>query len=553
MFRMIRTIAVVMFVIMPSFSAEPLLAAVENTSWGQTKVQFADTQPQPAGKMVTSRAVAGNRNLQGRSDTFHPRYSAGLHVEVLDTQSLDAAADASNAGDDGAQAFVPFLRLRFSAGGSGVTVRELKFKRSGFSSDRSVSGLYLYQGEDIANNLLAEARSFHDRIATFNNAHGLFTVPAEGYVDIVLRGGIVDDVGAGTTISFGIASSDGIVAEGAVAAGAFPLEGPVVRTATVSDLGYVTVANVFPVWTATVDPGTNDFLGWRFSLSATDQDMEVRFLRVVNTGSAQSSDIGNFRLVVDGVVVAEVADMNDDGALTFVLARPLILLEGRTINADLLVDVGAGASGTMHFQLQGSTDVVVYDRYYEVYTKANKWDIWVVIESNSPTTYTIIGDAHPEELPQAGRLTIELAPDSPSGSIMSGARNAVLARFLATAEGEDIGIKSLLVTAPSVLNGINNVRVYYNGIQVGATSDIDSMNDDAEFYFGIGGDFAVRDGNPGVIEIRGDIKNAAGTNFSSGDEVNVSLAVGSSNAYGLTSRRAVSTSHVNGSTQAVVN
>ena len=264
-------------------------------------------------------------------------------------------------------------------------------------------------------------------------------------------------------------------------------------------------------------------------------------MKVSMTGSAAKGDVKDFVLQVGGVDISEtVASMNDSDEIVFNFPTPYFIEKGKTKTVSLITDVVSGSNKTIHFQVAEMYDMNVYDKQYNVYVKLNQADTWTVIESNSSTTNTTIN---------AGSLTVAKSTTSPTGNVAVGATGVTLAKFDFKATGEDVRINSLTVTTPTTptdLAGMDNVKVYFDGAQVGSTSDSDATNDDAAFTFGAS--LVIPAGQTKVIEIRGDTKNAAGTNYSANDSISVSLSAGSSNARGLSSSTSISTPAVSGNT-----
>ncbi len=466
---------------------------------------------------------------------------SGLSVSLASDTPAAATVitDSTNGGNDGAQAFVPMTKVALTAGSDGaVKLTTIKFKRGGISANADISALYLYEGDGLGSNLITASNSYSDGTVTFTNSSGLITVPAGSTKYVTLRVDLADDVGSGKTVSFQVASATDVSTNGASVSGSFPLAGNTMSVATASDLGYVTVANVSPSAAASVNPGTDNHEGWRFSLQANDQKMEIKYLKISMTGSAAKADLKDFQLQVGGVDIAEtVASLNDSDEAVFAFPTPYVIEKGKTKNVSLIFDVVSGSSKTIHFQLQEMYHANVYDTEYKVYTKINQADTWTIIESNSSTTNTSIN---------AGTLTVSKSTNSPTGNVAVGATGVTLAKFDFKATGEDIKINSLTVTTPSALDGMDNVKVYFKGGQVGATSDSDATNDDAAFTFGAS--MVIEASKTETVEIRGDTKNAAGTNYAAAASISVSLASGSSNARALASSTSISTPGVSGNT-----
>ncbi|MBI2050369.1 MAG: hypothetical protein HYT31_01010 [Parcubacteria group bacterium] len=466
---------------------------------------------------------------------------SGLTVSLASDTPAAATviADSSNGGNDGAQAFIPLTKVALTAGSDGaVKVTTLKFTRGGISANADANSLYLFEGDGVGSSFIAASNSYSSGVVTFTNASGLITVPAGSTKYVTLRIDLADDTGSGKTMYFSMNSASDVATDGASVSGSFPLMGNTMSVATASDLGYVTLTNVSPAAAATVNPGTDNHEGWRFTLAGTDQDMEIRYMKVSMTGSASKTDLKDFQLQVGGVNVSEtVASMNDSDEIVFTFPTPYLIEKGKTKTVSLIFDVVSGSSRTIHFQMQEMYHMNVYDKQYNVYVKLNRADTWTIIESNSSTTNTTVN---------AGSLTVSKSTSSPTGNVAVGATGVTLAKFDFKATGEDVRINSLTVTTPAALDGMDNVKVYFDGAQVGSTSDTDATNDDAAFTFGAS--VVIPASVTKVIEIRGDTKNAAGTNYAAAASISVTLSAGSSNARALSSSTAISTPSVAGNT-----
>jgi len=453
---------------------------------------------------------------------------------------IDDSTLATTAG--GAQAFVPFTKVALTAGSDGaVKVTTIKFKRGGISSDADIGGLYLYEGADIGSNFIAQSSNFSTGVVTFTKSTGLITVPAGTTKYLMLRGDLSGATGSGKTISFQVASASDITTDKATVSGSFPISGNIMSVAQAADLGFITVANVSPAAAATVNPGTTAYEGWRFSLAGSDQDTEVRYLKIFMTGSAAKTDIKNFKLQVGGVdITPVVAEMTDDREIIFNFTTPYVITKGLTKNVSLIFDVVSGSSRTIHFQIQNIYDANVLDKEYKVTTKLNQADSWTIIESNSATTNTTIN---------AGSLTISKSTTSPTGNVAAGATSVTLGKWDLKATGEDIRINSLPVIS-TVTGGddIDNGKVYFDGAQVGSTTDI---TDAAAVTYSFGVSVVIPAGTTKVLEVKGDIKNASAVNHDNTDTIVITLNAGSSNARALSSSTAISTGTVAANTLTV--
>ncbi len=448
---------------------------------------------------------------------------------ILDDSSFDTTSG-------GGQAFVPMVKLALSAGSDGaVTVTNLKFKRSGISSDADIASIYLYDGDNLGDNLLEESTSFSSGVVSFNDPTGIVTVPAGGTKYLMLRADMSGTVDSGKTLSFNLNSASDVTTNGASVSGSFPITGNTHSIAQADDFGYVTIANVSPTAASTVNPGTVDHELWRFSLVASDQDMEVRYLKLSMTGSANNSDVANFSLEVAGEVLGTVDAMNANDEVVFDLSsNPYEIEKGKTKNVSLYGDIVGGSNRTIHLQLQEMYHANMFDSEYNVLTKINRADSWSVIESNSAITNTTIN---------AGSLTISKSTDSPTGNIAAGATSIVYARFDFKATGEDVRINNLTV---STSTAIDEGKVYFDGSQVGSTADLNTSN-----QYSFGTTLVIPSGETKVIEIRADVEDQNGADLAADTTVQISLTAGSSNARALSSSTSISTGGVSANTLTV--
>ncbi|PIZ77905.1 MAG: hypothetical protein COY02_04370, partial [Parcubacteria group bacterium CG_4_10_14_0_2_um_filter_41_6] len=453
---------------------------------------------------------------------YRENSNAELSVRVVNQAPMSVVVDASYSVENNhAQALVPMMELSFTAKNR-TTIYGLRFNRSGISHDGTAANLYLYESGDIGDNEIAQYTASDGRYVEFRNPDGLFIIPTGATVNVLLRADISGTAVPGQTIRFDIETSEDIDAGAIKAEASFPLKGSTASVTSVSDLGYISFANVSPTGNTTVPSGYRYYYGWRFSLVASDQDMELRFLKITNTGTATQSDIGNFRLMYLDEIITR-AEMTDNDEIVFDLANnPHLVPQGQTHNLDMVFDIAQDATGTFHFMVQEMNHILVFDRTYEVFTTPNQNDNWTVIESNSSSTSTVIEGTPESEIPGqgifVGEIELSLASDSPTGNIASGATNVVVAKFNAYAIGEDIMINSLNVGATSI--GLNNGRVYVDGSQIGSTVDLIR---NGSYAFNLKTNLVIKEDKIRTIEIRADVKNNSGTDLTDGDTFGVAL------------------------------
>jgi hypothetical protein len=111
-----------------------------------------------------------------------------------------------------------------------------------------------------------------------------------------------------------------------------------------------------------------------------------------------------------------------------------------------------------------------------------------------------------------------------------------LASFKIIANGEAVKVDNLNVSADTSVHagGLDNGKVFLNGVQVGSTKDLNEYGTTAT-NFTFGSSLIVPVGQTAVIDIYADSKTSTSTNLSNNETVKIYLEVGSSNAQGQVS------------------
>jgi hypothetical protein len=449
-------------------------------------------------------------------------------------------SDSSN----GAQGMISVLKLNFSAGNDGdVKVTSVQLKRGGISADTDISNLYLY--DDMGTKLAANP-SISNGLITFTNASGLFTVTKSTVKPVWVKLDLKNNVAAGKTFSVSVPAASSIVTASGSVSGSFPLSGNMFTTALVSDLGKLAFTSSAPSANATVDPNTTGYEIWRIQVQNTAQDIEIRKLVFTVVGSVNVGDLKNFS-VWDGAtqIGSTVADMASDKTVTFDWsASPFVTTKGQTKILSLKADILGGTTRTFRASFQNSSDIVTYDRNYNVYLKANGTDSFTIVQPTDGTNavnYTV----------NSGTLTQQLATDSPTGNIADAATNVTLGKWNWKANGEDIKVSSLNVssTASTQSRILANVRLLVNGSQVGSTITSLTANGASNSGWGtFGNSFIIKAGTTAAITVVADTTDSS---VAANDTVIVGLPLGSSNAQGVISLTSISTVLQNANTLTV--
>jgi hypothetical protein len=474
--------------------------------------------------------------------------------------STSVLSDSNSTQSQGAQAFAPFLSLDFKAGSGDVKVTKLQFTRGGVSSDTDISNAYLFIGEDI----MGEMSSFSNKVMTFSNSNGLFTVKKGETTKVWFKGDMVNAATAAKTVNFSLVGMDHVTTDGATVSGSFPLSGNLMTTARVDDLAVLDISSTTTV-PPSIDPGPDVQELWRFTLQGSENTIQLEKVGMTMVGSIKESDLKDMYLEVDGVPVTDKMQLSGT-ALNFKFATPYKLTEGQTKLFILKGIVVNGSGRAFKFTIRDEWQFMAKDLEYNVYLKLDGTNTMALIDSD-PSDSGIDGSDGTNV--NSGTLTISRAKDSPVESVARGATNQVLAKFDLLAYGEDVKVDSLVVeTLFAASNsdnndGLRNGKLLFNGSQIGVTTNLDSENsadadqtdggaaladDDDTLFSNFGNSFIIKAGTTGKLEIVADVLDASNVALNSGNSITVALESGSGNAVLQTSLGSYGTNAASGNT-----
>ncbi len=421
------------------------------------------------------------------------------------------------------QAAVPFTKVNFTASADGdVKITNLKFRRTGISSDSDVESLYLYDG---ATRLTAEA-SVSSNMVTFNNAAGLFTVAKGTTRSITLKGDMLYSALSGKTIGFSLLAATDVTTNGAAVSGSFPMAGNLMSTANATDLGKLVVTRNFPSTAdQTIDADTKEAEVAKFNFVGSNQDLSIEKIVFTEIGSVQTDDLANFKLLDPaGTVIGTVASMTSNYEVIFDLsAAPYKMTKGTTKILSLRADIVKGSTRTFYFSVQNKYDILVKDLSYNVYVEPYSAGNFLVAAPDSGVEFTI----------NSGSLSINRATTAPTGNVTLDGTSIVVGEWDFRASGEDMKVKDLTVTASSTGSaGLDNGKVYVDGAQIGSTKDLTSAG---VASWGFGSSFVVKAGTTAKVQVIVDVKKADSTSYTDGNALRVSVAAGASDIQKMSS------------------
>ncbi|MFA5080078.1 MAG: hypothetical protein WC472_00430 [Candidatus Paceibacterota bacterium] len=323
-------------------------------------------------------------------------------------------------------------------------ITNMELRRIGISGDSILKNVYLFDG----NTRLTDSASVSSGVISFNNVYGVFTVPAGGTRIISVKSDI-DTGTSGQTVGISLNSIYSNIQTSA----SLPLNGNI-NTIASATLASVSVSNVQPSGSPTAD-STSGVRIWEATFNINNKNVRFTKLALKQINSISSSDIRNFRLLIDGSEVAYSDILDSNNYITFTFDR---ILNTGTRNVKVLADIYGGSSRSIQLSLRSSADIDVKDNDYGV----------SVAPTGLPATAGAI-------LINVGQFTITPQNSYLPTSVARGGSNVLLGRFNFRATGESIRVESLkfgFTTSNSNINSLRNGRVMINGAQAGSTASI---------------------------------------------------------------------------------
>jgi hypothetical protein len=433
-----------------------------------------------------------------------PTYAVSQNVSVALSASSPAASTILNS-----QGVAHLATLTFTnPTSSPVSVKSLKLTRTGVSSDSTLPNVYLFN-KFVR---LSDAAAVTSGVASWNDALGLFTIPAGGSSEVSVRADIGDSTGQ--TVGVKLASASDVTFVGAfAAAGTFPISGAI-HTVAASPSAFTSVsfgaASSSPSAATGVD-AQNDFTIWQSIVTVNNNEAYLHTLRVRNIGSISASDIGNWRLYVAGVQAGSaVAKQDANGYVTFDLSAAPLRVKTGTSTFKVVTDITGGTTRTVTVGLRNAADAIFVD---EDYSQADK-----VLAAGSAFSATDAG----QQTIGSGALTVTKRLDSPSNKVTIGSSGVAIGRWDLKATGESMKVESLrFAFVPSIAGGVaaddvtqlRNGAVYADGVQIGSTTTLNATDHSAPAYteYSFGSSLIVVPGTPVTLELRADIFDNDGT------------------------------------------
>jgi hypothetical protein len=462
-----------------------------------------------------SRAAFGGTTTGGTTGGVSAGTGTGLKV-ALASDSPNGVALVQK------QAAAELAKFTFANPTSAaISVTNLTFNRIGVSNDSTMTNVYLYNGAVR----VTDSAGVSNTAFNFNDPNGVFSVPAGGVYTVSVRSDIADST-SGQQIGVKLVS---VTSSGTLDSSvSFPIMGGL-QTVSAATLADVTFNTSTSPSASTVDPQA-DYTVWQNTVTVGTRAVTMKSFAIKNIGSIQSGDVINFRLYVDGVQAGQsIAKLDSNNMITFDLSAAPVRMEtgGRVIK--VVADVVGGASRTFQMSLRQAADALFIDTDLNQPVLVTVNNISTAFSARSATSATI--NSVSTSAPSVTRAT-----DSPTAAVANGSSNVKWATFKIVANGEDVKVDNLNVTADTSSSGlgIDNGKVFLNGVQVGSTKDIAEFGGTTTNYT-FGSSFIAKVGTTAVVDIYADAKKSTGVDLTAGETVRIYLGLGADNAQGQVS------------------
>ncbi len=488
---------------------------------------FSPTTGAPcnSGTVVTPGLPAGCTSASGFSPVTGASCATGSLPQTGAVTAMLSTDNPATGTIVAGQATADLMHVTFTGSG---TVNSVTLQRGGVSDQNTLANVYLYDGVTR----LTDGYSFNSNGSiTINNlnlaVNGSKTISVKADVastssyDIFVT---LTSFSAGTSVNtVSIKGNDMFIASGANLA-------TIAKDSTGSAIG-ATGGNT--VATASVNAGTTSYTVWRQAVQVNTRTLWLKAANFRITGSAPADALTNVGLYVDGVKVGNNAMMtmtNGSNYLSFDASAAPVQLTTGTHSVEVRADIVKGSSYNFSVSLQQASDLMVMDPQVGV-NVALYGTLGLGSFTASQAGIITIG---------TGSFTAVTDPTfSSMTNVTAGASNVAIAKFKIHGYGEDVKVTSVVVTpvftgsttpaqaggCPSSgsANGLQNVSLYYNGSQVGSQQAWCS----GALTFNLGSQMIVAAGADSTLEVRADLRNLAGSNYTAGQvSANITSTVG---------------------------
>ena len=427
------------------------------------------------------------------------------------------------------QATAGLLDVTFT--GSGV-VNSVTLKRSGISSQDTLSNVYLYDGVQR----LTDGYSFNSQgVITMNNVN----IMVNGSRTISVKADASSTAGNDSTIGVALTSFSSGASVNTV-----NIQGNLMNLAGSGSLASIGKSLGNTVSASSVNAGTTGYTVWRQAFQVNTRALWLKAANFRVTGSAPADALANVSLYVDGVKAGNNAVMtstNGSNYLSFDMSGSPLSLSTGSHTVEVRGDIVKGSSYNLTVSLQQSSDLMIMDPQVGV-------NVSVCGDTSCSASFTVstggvisIG---------TGSFTAVVDPTfSSMTNVTASASNVAIAKFKIHGYGEDVKVTSLPITTVLINGtaganstngsgvctgtcGLQNVTLYFNGSQVGSQQSAAL----GTLTFNLGSQMIIPAGVDSTLEVRADLRTTGGTSYTAGS---VSANLGAATSEGWNSHSSI--------------
>ncbi|MCE9585355.1 peptidoglycan-binding protein [Candidatus Nomurabacteria bacterium] len=407
----------------------------------------------------------------------------------------------------------------FTFTGSG-TLSNVTLQRTGLSTSADISSVYLFDG----NMRLTDGASVN------TNGQIVFSglnIAVNGSKTLSVK---VDMASPVSSVSLGVTLTSYMVTGSTTANTANVAANVFYVSAIPSNSSQIALgANTVPV--ATINAGSPGYTVWSAPLTVSGRSAFLKGANFRVVGSAPIDAVQNIKLYVDGTAIGSATTVGSNNYAFFDFGSNPLSLNTGTHTIDVRGDVQKGSNRDFTFSIQNAADLMVTDSQLGINIAACSGTCPTAFASNTAGKISV----------SYGSVTANVDPAFQlMSNVTGGATNTAIAKFKLHGYGEDVKIQTLTVTptlsgqSAVTAAGLNNVTLFFNGSQVGSSTNMTSATTQA-LTFTLGSSLIVPAGVDSILEVRADLTTySTNLNYSDGS-ITVALSTGSNNAQGMTS------------------
>ena len=309
--------------------------------------------------IAASESYGSGSSITGAESAITaPGWQSSEVVVEAGSLSVSLAADTPSAATVPYKATnVPVLKFNLAnSGASDITISSMIFKRTGIGAYDDYEGLYVYDGNIKLTN--SRTISSDTNLLEFSTFIQDLVVSAGSSKAIILRGDV--DNAAGTNASNQDAFKLQSVVSDASAVVGLPITGSLITLGSQSVSSVAVTSAVAP---SNPTVGAKDAILGEFKIDAGDNAIDVNQIIINLTGTIDSSDLSNMKLVYLGETLATSSAIIKD-EITFTLSSPFRIPKSVIRTLQLRGDVAGRIARTIQLYLDEDSDLDVTDVEY---------------------------------------------------------------------------------------------------------------------------------------------------------------------------------------------